>query len=104
MKCRAIPSNMSQLFHVYRRTDRHDEAISRFSQFDAPNKKQFFVHFCQTQNVSITQVGNFDKPRLLGIAVNQSGNKQLNKTLMICFKSPIMETELTLILLTLRIW
>jgi len=44
MNYHAIPSNMSQLFHVYRLEDRHDEVIGHFSQFDAPNKEPFFVN------------------------------------------------------------
>ena len=37
--------------HAHRRTDRHDEANSRFSQFDASNKEPFLPIFSRTQNV-----------------------------------------------------
>jgi hypothetical protein len=35
-------------------TDRNDEANSRFSQFDAPNKEPFLSIFSQTQSVNNT--------------------------------------------------
>jgi hypothetical protein len=71
---------------VYRLTDRHEEANIRFSQFDAPNKEPFFVHFSQTQEVSKTQVGNFVETRLLAVALNQEDGKQRNKIFTICFE------------------
>jgi hypothetical protein len=58
------------------RTDRYDEANSRFSQFDASNKKPFFVHFSQTQKLSITQAGNFAETPPLGVALNQADSKE----------------------------
>jgi hypothetical protein len=44
--------------HAYRGTDRHDEANSRFSQFDASIKEPFYVRFNQTQSVNNT-ISNF---------------------------------------------
>ena len=54
---------------AYRPTHRNDEANSRISQFDAPNKEPFLSTFSQTQEVSITQVGNFVETRLLAVAL-----------------------------------
>jgi len=68
-------------------TDRHDKAFSHFSQLDASNKEPFLSTFSQTQNVSITQLGNL-------VALNQAHSKQRNKILANCFESCIMETEL----------
>jgi len=79
---------------VYRRTDRHDEANSHFSQFDASNKKNFFCHFYQTEKLSITQVENFVETRLLRVAQNQADSKQRDKIFIICFESPTVGKEL----------
>ena len=77
-----------------RRTNRHDEANSCFSQFDAPNKEPFLSIFSQTTKVSIRQVGNFVETCLLAVALNQVDRKQRNKIFRICFESCIMEKEL----------
>ena len=79
---------------AYRPTDRNDEANSRISQFDAPNKEPFLSIFSQTQEVSITQVGNFVETRLLAVALNQADGQEMNETLAIFFESRILETEL----------
>jgi len=44
--------------------------------------------------MSIKKVRNFVETRLLRVALNQADSKQRNKIFIICFESPIMETEL----------
>jgi hypothetical protein len=57
-------------------------------------RRHFFVHFSQTQKMSITQSGNFVETRQLSVALNQADSKQRNKIIIICFKSPLIEREL----------
>jgi hypothetical protein len=40
--------------HAYRRTDRHDEASSRFSKLDAPNKAPLVSIFAKPWSVNNT--------------------------------------------------
>jgi hypothetical protein len=74
-------------------TDRHDEANSRYSQFEAPNKELFLSNFSLIQKVLITQAGNFAEPRLLGVALNQADTKQRNKIFAICLETRTMDNE-----------
>jgi len=53
----------ADLLHAYRRSDKHDETNSLFSEFDAPNKEPFVSTFKPTKKVSITQIGNFAETR-----------------------------------------
>jgi hypothetical protein len=76
------------------RTDRYNEANSRVSQFDASNKKPFFVHFSQTQKLSILQEGNLVESRPSGVTLNQAAASKGIKSSYFFFETPIMGREL----------
>ena len=57
-------------------------------------RSHFLSIFSQTQNVSITQVGNFVETRPSAVAVNQADGKQRHKIFAVCFESCIMEIQL----------
>jgi hypothetical protein len=44
--------------------------------------------------MSNTQSRNFVETRQLSVALNQADSKQMNKIIIICFESPLIEREL----------
>ena len=70
------------------------EVIVAFRNLMQLIRRDFLFIFCQTQKLSITQVGNFVETRQLGVALNQVDSKQRNKTFIIYFESTTIEREL----------
>jgi len=60
------------------RTDRQDEANSRFSTLMHLIRSHFLYIFSQTQKVSLTQVGYLVDTRPLGVTLIQVDSKQRN--------------------------
>jgi hypothetical protein len=67
------------------------ELIVAFGKVTHLIRSRFFVHFSQSQKMSITQSGNFVEPRQLSVALNQTDSKQRNKIIIICFESLLIE-------------
>jgi hypothetical protein len=71
----------AELFHVYNRTDRHDEANCRFSQLAAPNKQLFVSSSSHTHSIPITKLPNTAAPRPIAVAINQAdGNREIKSS------------------------
>jgi len=79
-------------------TDRQTDVtklIVAFRYLTHPIKSHFCPFLPNTVSVNNT-IGNFVENRLFGVALNQADSKQRNKIFIICFESPIMETELNI--------
>jgi hypothetical protein len=80
----------AKLFHVYRRTDRHDEADRRFSHLAAPNKQLFVSSSSHTHspNNKLPKTAN---PSPDSSRYKSDGRKQGNKIIAISFETSLVE-------------
>jgi hypothetical protein len=80
----------AELFHVYNRTDRHDEANCRFSQLAAANKQLFVSSFSHTHSPN-NKTTKYRRPSPDSSRYKSGGRQQGNKIVAISLETTLVE-------------